>query len=228
MNGSSGLTARASAAALLATSALLLACGDDSASGSAGGGGSATTSTGADAGATTGAGGAGGAEELVCTDVLEVDGTPGNAHGELCIACLETECCGALAACGADADCVACLEDISAPGCSANAAVLDLGGCGIDACEGTGCFCLTCACDDDGVCDMPGNELCHCADCVDDPLCTGVCGDDRLCDDLDSCTCAECDDHQCNTQCNGDGFCDEYFEGCACVDCADAESCVRP
>jgi hypothetical protein len=198
-------------------------CDDDPEVSGSGAGGSSSSSSSSSTSA-SGSGGSGGAP--TCLGLLQVTDEPGNAHAPLCIACLERECCGALAACGADPVCLSCVENPSQPVCGMNAAALDLGQCAVDQCEGSACLCIGCSCIDDGMCDIPGSELCHCADCTDHPGCNDGCNHDGKCDDLDACTCPDCYE-LCGDQCNGDAYCDEYHEACVCSDCAEQSACDR-
>jgi hypothetical protein len=197
------------------------ACSDD-------GGSQASTSSGAggvgaDGGAGGTASGGAGGSALTCGEVLEVDGQPGSLHGVHCIDCIEEGCCAALDACAADAECLACLEDSTPTSCLMNAAVLDLAQCTIDHCAPVECPCIGCNCADDGICDLPGPEPCHCADCADFPGCHDGCDNDGECGSTDSCACPDCEG-VC-ISCNGDGFCDLYQEPCDCSDCEAAAPC---
>lgn len=148
----------------------------------------------------------------------------GKVDAGACSACVEANCCGALAACADDPVCLACIENRETPGCSENAAAVDLAVCGFGKCE-TECRCIGLA---NGSCDVrpQGDEWCDCPDCLAQPndYCLGTaCVVDGTCELTDSCTCADCLG-QCG--CIVDGFCDQYNEACDCSDCANVPNCA--
>jgi hypothetical protein len=183
----------------------------------------ASSSAAGGSGPSPSAGGGGGGGLPECLGVFEVTGEPGNIHGTYCIACLEEHCCAELAACAADTTCLSCSGDPSQLECLGNVGTYDLTQCAAASCENSACNCITCRCEDDGVCELPGMERCDCADCASFEGCHAGCDDDGECDGTDSCACPDCFS-EC-VGCNGDGFCDLYSEPCDCSDCDGDAAC---